>query len=54
MKKTIALFTSVGVIVGMLPGCADMSETQRDTATGADIGAAAGAIIGRTTAGGSK
>ena len=54
MQRTIALVTSVSMIVGILPGCAEMSETQRDTATGAAIGAAAGAIIGRATAGGNK
>lgn len=33
-------------------GCANMSDTQRGTATGAGIGAAAGAAIGAVTAGG--
>lgn len=33
-------------------GCADMSSTQRGTATGAGAGAALGAIIGGTTGGG--
>ncbi|MES3024475.1 MAG: OmpA family protein [Pseudomonadota bacterium] len=33
-------------------GCADMSTTQRGTATGAGIGAGLGAIIGGTTSGG--
>jgi len=35
-----------------LAGCADMSETQKGTATGAGIGAATGAVIGAATAGG--
>lgn len=35
-----------------LSGCANMSETDRGTATGAGIGAGLGAIIGATTAGG--
>jgi len=35
-----------------LSGCANMSETQRGTATGAGIGAGLGAIIGATTGGG--
>lgn len=35
-----------------LTGCANMSETQKGTATGAGIGAGLGAIIGATTAGG--
>ena len=33
-------------------GCADMSQTQRGTATGAGIGAGLGAILGGTTGGG--
>lgn len=35
-------------------GCANMSETQRGTATGAGIGAAAGAVLGAATAGGNR
>lgn len=35
-----------------IAGCADMSPTQRGTATGAGIGAGLGAIIGGTTGGG--
>jgi len=35
-----------------LGGCADMSETQKGTATGAGIGAASGAVFGAATAGG--
>jgi len=35
-----------------LSGCANMSETQRSTATGAGVGAAVGAVIGGTTGGG--
>lgn len=35
----------------VLQGCANMSETQRDTTTGAAIGAVAGALIGTATAG---
>jgi outer membrane protein OmpA-like peptidoglycan-associated protein len=33
-------------------GCADMSQTQRGTATGAGIGAGIGALLGGTTGGG--
>lgn len=33
----------------LIAGCADMSQTQRGTATGAGIGAGLGAIIGGTT-----
>lgn len=35
-----------------LAGCANMTETQRSTATGAGVGAGLGAIIGATTGGG--
>ena len=47
-------------VIGMLAltiavsGCADMSSTQRGTATGAGIGAGLGALIGGTTGGGSS
>ena len=34
-----------------LSGCANMSETQKGTATGAGIGAAAGAVIGGVSGG---
>jgi hypothetical protein len=40
---------AVGVAVaGTLAGCANMTETQKTTATGAGVGAAAGAVIGGT------
>ena len=48
--------TSLGCAVlaaAMLSGCANMSETQSDTAKGAGIGAVAGALLGAAT-GGSK
>lgn len=48
----IAAATLVSVLV--LGGCANMTETQRGTATGAGIGAAAGAVIGAATAGGNR
>ena len=51
MKKIII---SISAIAIALSGCANMSETQRTTGTGAGIGAAAGAIIGAATAGGHK
>lgn len=51
MKKIIA---SLGAIAFGLGGCANMTETQKTTGTGAAIGAAAGAIIGVATAGGNK
>lgn len=42
------------VVFGLsgLSGCANMSETQKTTGTGAGIGAVAGAVIGAATAGG--
>ncbi|MGE5336668.1 MAG: OmpA family protein [Gemmatimonadota bacterium] len=36
----------------MIAGCANMSETQKGTATGAGIGAAVGGLLGAATAGG--
>jgi outer membrane protein OmpA-like peptidoglycan-associated protein len=44
IAATIVLMTATG--------CADMSPTQRGTASGAGIGAGLGAIIGATTSGG--
>ncbi|HUW28223.1 MAG TPA: OmpA family protein [Sulfuriferula sp.] len=45
---------TIGAIVAALAvsGCADMTPTQRGTATGAGIGAGVGAIIGAATGGG--
>jgi outer membrane protein OmpA-like peptidoglycan-associated protein len=52
MKKNIAK-TMVGVaVIALVAGCADMSPTQRGTATGAGVGAGLGAILGGTTGGG--
>ena len=49
MKK---LWTSL-VIATVLPlgGCANMDQTQHDTAKGAGIGAAAGAVLGAALGG---
>lgn len=49
MKKIIA---SLGTIALGLGGCANMTETQKTTGTGAAIGAVAGGVIGAATAGG--
>jgi len=49
MKKIIV---SLGAIAFSLGGCANMTETQQTTGTGAAIGAVAGAVIGAATAGG--
>jgi outer membrane protein OmpA-like peptidoglycan-associated protein len=51
MKKIIVSLSAIAVGLG---GCANMTETQKTTGTGAAIGAAAGAIIGVATAGGNK
>ena len=50
MRNAI-IASSVATILAV-SGCADMSETQRGTATGAGIGAAAGALLGAVTGGG--
>ncbi|HEY3045851.1 MAG TPA: OmpA family protein [Polaromonas sp.] len=52
MKQlTIKSLTCAALAVGILSGCADMSETQRGTAQGAGIGAVAGALLGAATDG---
>lgn len=52
MNKNIAK-TLIGMsVLALATGCADMSPTQRGTATGAGVGAGLGAIIGGTTSGG--
>lgn len=58
MKNTVSTFTrglSVSALAAAiaLSGCANMTETQSDTAKGAGIGAVAGAVLGGLT-GGSK
>jgi outer membrane protein OmpA-like peptidoglycan-associated protein len=52
MNKNIAKSFVAVSILAMASGCADMSPTQRGTATGAGVGAGIGAIIGGTTSGG--
>lgn len=54
MKKSILGLSVFALAVSGLGGCANMSETQRDTGIGAGIGAVAGAVVGRATAGGNK
>ena len=53
MNKTIVTLTAIVLAVSGLSGCANMTETQRSTATGAGIGVLAGAAIG-AAAGGSR
>jgi outer membrane protein OmpA-like peptidoglycan-associated protein len=54
MKKIIVSLSAIAIGLGGLAGCANMTETQKTTGTGAAIGAAAGTIIGVATAGGNK
>ncbi len=44
--KRFSAMSGVIVIVAMLAGCADMSQTQQRTVTGAAGGAAVGGLIG--------
>ena len=53
MKRSFSTLTCLALSVGVLCGCANMSETQQGTAQGAGIGAVAGALLGAAT-GGSK
>lgn len=46
MNKLIVMFVALALGSGGLSGCANMSETQKDTGTGAAIGAVAGAVLG--------
>ena len=53
MKPILKSLTCIALAIGVLSGCANMTETQSGTAKGAGIGAVAGALIGAAT-GGSK
>lgn len=52
--KSVALLSSIAIAAASLQGCANMSETERTTGTGAAIGAVAGGLIGAATAGGNR
>ena len=54
MKRIMAVASALILSVGALSGCANMSETERTTGTGAAIGAVAGGLIGAATAGGNR
>lgn len=54
MNRIVVSFTILAFGANTLLGCANMSETQRGTATGAGVGAAAGAVLGGLTGGGNK
>jgi len=51
MKRFIVYTLSITMAAGGLSGCANMTETQKGTATGAGVGAAAGAAIGAMSGG---
>jgi outer membrane protein OmpA-like peptidoglycan-associated protein len=51
MKKLTTTALALTIALGAA-GCADMSPTQRGTATGAGVGAGVGAILGAATGGG--
>jgi outer membrane protein OmpA-like peptidoglycan-associated protein len=46
MNKIIVALGAIAIGLGGLSGCANMTETQKTTGTGAAIGAVAGAVIG--------
>jgi outer membrane protein OmpA-like peptidoglycan-associated protein len=46
MNKASQTFAVAVVVTSLVSGCANMTETQRTTGTGAGIGAVAGAVIG--------
>ncbi|MCR5864223.1 OmpA family protein [Aquincola sp. J276] len=54
MKRTMNFrpaIVALGAAAVLITGCADMSQTSRDTAKGAGIGAGAGAVLGGLTGG---
>src|SRR5512135_1867677 len=52
MEKIIAALSAIAIGLSGLSGCANMTETQKTTGTGAAIGAVAGGLIGAATGGG--
>lgn len=52
MKRILVSLSVTALAFGGIAGCANMTETQKTTGTGAAVGAAAGAVIGAATAGG--
>ena len=52
MKNIIVSLSAIAIGLSGLAGCANMTETQKTTGTGAAIGAVAGAAIGAATGGG--
>lgn len=53
-KNLTKSLLGITVVAMMATGCADMSPTQRGTATGAGVGAGVGAIIGATSGHGGR
>ena len=51
MKTIFKSLTCVTLAMGVLAGCANMSETQQGTAKGAGIGVLAGAVLGAAVGG---
>lgn len=54
MNKLIITLVSIAVGSSLLAGCAEMTETQRTTGTGAAIGTVAGAVIGGLSGNGGR
>lgn len=52
MKASIVSLSVIALGLSGLSGCANMTETQKTTGTGAAIGAVAGAVIGGASSGG--
>lgn len=52
MKNIVVSLSAVALGLGGLSGCANMTESQKTTGTGAAIGAVAGAVIGGASSGG--
>ena len=51
MKPILQSLSCITLAVGVLSGCANMTETQQGTAKGAGIGAVAGAVLGAAVGG---
>ena len=51
MKPILQSLSCIALAVGVLSGCANMTETQQGTAKGAGIGAVAGAVLGAAVGG---
>ena len=54
MNKLTLTLTAIAIGTSLFSGCANMTETQKTTGTGAVIGTAAGALLGGLTGGDGK